>query len=103
MIRWEETALGEWQGFSGSLVVAKVGRDPAEGAGERWLWEMRAVKRLPNARASGHRTSEIEARRAADSYWARWLEAAALKPDLQRLADTALKAAAKAGKKPRKS
>jgi hypothetical protein len=27
------------------------------------------------------------ARRAADDYWSRWLEAAALKPDIERLAE----------------
>jgi hypothetical protein len=38
------------------------------------------------ARNAGHRTTALPARRAADDYWARWLEAAALKPDLERLA-----------------
>jgi hypothetical protein len=31
-------------------------------------------------------------RGAADDYWNRWLEAAALRPDLQRLAKTSIKA-----------
>jgi hypothetical protein len=66
MIRWQEQPSGEWLGYSGSLVVAKVARDPAQNDGERWLWEMRAAKRLPGARAAGHRTSELEARRAVD-------------------------------------
>lgn len=85
MIRWEQEDSGDWRGLSGSLTVATVKRDPSD-TDERWLWEMRAVKRLPGARASGHRATELEARRAVDSYWSRWLEAAALRPDLEKLA-----------------
>jgi hypothetical protein len=39
-----------------------------------------------NGPEAGHRTSWIEARRAAEEYWQRWLEEAALRPDLMRLA-----------------
>lgn len=93
MIRWEHED-GVWRGYSGSLVVATVERK--EGEEGSWLWEMRAVKRLPGARASGHRTTDLEARRAVDSYWLRWLGATALKPDLERLAAASM---LKAGRK----
>ena len=101
MIRWEEEE-GSWRGYSGTLVVATVTREEGDKEGGRWLWEMRAVKRLPGARASGHRTTDLEARRAVDSYWLRWLEAAALKPDLERLAAASLpKAKATRASRPR--
>ncbi len=80
MIRWEQEE-GGWRAYSGSLVVATVAREEGDDVG-RWFWEMRAVKRLPGARASGHRATELEARRAVDSYWLRWIEVTALKPDL---------------------
>ena len=89
MIRWEQEDTGDWRGLSGSLTVATVKPDEADGG--QWRWEMRAVKRLPGARASGHRTTELEARRAADRYWLRWLEAAALRPDLQSLAEASVR------------
>ena len=60
---------------------------PDDGARNRWNWEVKAVERPPGKRNAGHRTTLIAARRAADDYWARWLEAAALKPDIERLAE----------------
>jgi hypothetical protein len=103
-IRWEEQENGDWHGLSGELIVALVVPDradsaPADGAGlasgkaksparkanpKRWLWEV-TVQRPPGWRNEGHRTSALAARRAADDYWARWCEAAALKPDVERL------------------
>jgi hypothetical protein len=87
MIRWEEDEeSGEWRGFSGELVVATVASAPS-GSKAKWLWEVKAVERPPGARNSGQRTTALAARRAADDYWSRWLEAAALKPDIERLAE----------------
>ena len=43
------------------------------------------VQRPPGWRPEGHRTTALAARRAGDDYWTRWCEAAALKPDIQRL------------------
>src|SRR4051794_17989551 len=89
MIRWEEQASGEWFGYSGQVVVASA--KPHNGAdSERWDWEVTGAGRLKGARNAGHRTNELDARRAADSYWQRWLEATALRPDLQRLAQESL-------------
>ena len=103
-IRWEEQENGDWHGLSGELIVALVvpnragpaspdGAAPVSGkakspAGKanpkRWLWEV-TVQRPPGWRNEGHRTSTLAARRAADDYWTRWCEAAALKPDIERL------------------
>src|SRR3954451_11316806 len=88
MIRWEEQESGEWTGYSGQVVVATA--KPAAVGSERWNWEVTGAGRLKGARNSGHRTNELDARRAADSYWQRWLEATALRPDLQRLAQESL-------------
>jgi hypothetical protein len=87
MIRWEEDEQsGEWRGFSGELVVATCKRD--QGGGKtKWQWEVGGVDRPAGRRNSGQRTTALAARRAADEYWARWLEAAALKPDIERLAE----------------
>jgi hypothetical protein len=86
VIRWEEDeASGAWRGFSGELVVATVARAPAGKA--KWLWEAKAVEPPHGARNSGQRATALAARRAADDYWSRWLEAAALKPDIERLAE----------------
>jgi hypothetical protein len=49
---------------------------------------------------SGHRTDELEVRRAADAYWDKWLGAAALKPDLGRLAEASAPRKGKAVAKP---
>src|SRR5215204_3055776 len=38
------------------------------------------------AQGSWHRSSWIDARRAAEEYWERWLQEAALRPDVMRLA-----------------
>jgi hypothetical protein len=86
VIRWEEQAGGDWHGFSGELVMAIVAR-ASGGPKARWLWEVQGVEPPPGRRNSGHRTTALAARRAADDYWARWLEAAALKPDVERLAE----------------
>ena len=86
MIRWEEQDGGAWHGVSGELVVAIVTRPP-DGPRNRWLWQVAGVERPHGWRNAGHRTTSLAARRAADEYWARWLEAAALKPDVERLAE----------------
>ena len=104
-IRWDEQENGDWHGLSGELIVAVVvpdrtGKASADDAASaaankaktlarkanprRWLWEV-TVQRPPSWRNEGHRTSALAARRAADDYWARWCEAAALKPDIERL------------------
>jgi hypothetical protein len=102
-IRWEEQDNGDWHGLSGELIVAvvvpdrvgKASADDVKAAAKaaasarktipkRWLWEV-TVQRPPGWRNEGHRTSALAARRAADDYWARWCEAAALKPDIERL------------------
>jgi hypothetical protein len=89
MIRWEEQESGEWLGYSGQVVVATA--KPQNGSGsERWDWEVAGAGRLKGARNSGHRTNELDARRAADAFWQRWLEATALRPDVQRLAQESL-------------
>jgi hypothetical protein len=88
MIRWEQQASGEWHGYSGELIVAMVA-EPPEGARRQWLWEVAGVERPHGWRSSGHRASALAARRAADQYWERWCAAAALRPDLERLAKSA--------------
>lgn len=86
MIRWEEQADGNWLGYSGQAVVATATK-----RGEsRWDWEVPGAGNPKGWRNSGHRTNEIDARRAADAYWDKWLAAAALKPDLGRLAETSI-------------
>lgn len=86
MIRWEERDDRDWDGFSGALAVAAVRRAPG-GAKARWDWEVGGVERPQGWRNAGHRTTALAARRAADEYWSRWLESAALKPDVERLAE----------------
>lgn len=81
-IRWEEQDNGDWHGFSGDVIVALTVADP--GGRKGWLWEV-SVQRPPGWRNEGHRTTALAARRAADDYWTRWCEAAALKPDIERL------------------
>ena len=80
-LRWEEQENGDWHGISGDLPVAVIA-DPANR--KRWLWEV-TVQRPPGWRNEGHRTTALAARRAADDYWERWCEAAALKPDIKHL------------------
>src|SRR5215217_6838559 len=86
MIRWEEQQNGGFQGFSGELLVANVTKD-LEVDRERWLWKLRGLKRPKGWRKpKGHRTSWLEARRSAEAYWAKWLSAASLRPDIKQLA-----------------
>jgi hypothetical protein len=85
--------------LSGDLVMATVVKSP-DGKG-RWLWEVQGVARPQGWRSSGHRTTALAARRAADEYWSRWLTAAALKPDIERLAERS--GAALPKRKPRTS
>jgi hypothetical protein len=86
MIRWEEQENGRFQGFSGELLVANVTKD-LEADRERWLWKLRGLKRPKGWRKpTGHRTSWLEARRSAEVYWAKWLSAASLRPDIKQLA-----------------
>ena len=85
MIRWENEG-GEWVGFSGELPVAKVTKD-AEAERESWNWQIQAIKRPSGWRKpAGHRVSSLEARRFAEEYWAKWLNATALEPDVAQLA-----------------
>ena len=69
-----------------SRCVAKAG--PDDGAGSAALWrELQGLKRPKGWRKPiGHRTTWLDARRSADAYWEKWLAAASLRPDLQRLA-----------------
>src|SRR3954447_26152927 len=97
MIRWEEQDSGEWSGYSGQIVVATA--KPTAGS-ERWDWDVIGAGRLKGARNAGHRTNELDARRAADAYWERWLEATALRPDLQRLAEESLPKRSRRSEKP---
>ena len=91
MIRWEQQEDGSWLSLSGEFVVATVTRD--EGEQGQWLWTITALKRPKGWRkGAGHRTSALEARGAADDYWSRWLEGAALRPDIMRLAQESIKA-----------
>ena len=86
MIRWERQEDGGWQGFSGELLVATVTKDEFAER-EQWLWSITALKRPKGWRkGAGHRTSWIDARRAAEEYWAKWLEQAALRADVMQLA-----------------
>jgi hypothetical protein len=83
MIRWEEQPDGNWLGYSGqALVATATQRDE-----NRWDWDVPGAGKPKGWRNSGHRTDELEARRAADAYWDKWLTLAALKPDLGRLAE----------------
>jgi hypothetical protein len=101
MIRWEQASDGNWEGFSGELVVATVTKD---GEGEGWLWSITALRRPKGWRKpAGHRTSPLDARGAADDYWRRWLDAVALRPDVQTLAKQSLKVEGSAKKPARKS
>src|SRR5215207_5691115 len=85
MIRWERQQDGKWLGLSGELLVATVAKDASEK--EQWLWTITALKRPKGWRkGAGHRSSWIDARRAAEEYWERWLQEAALRPDVMRLA-----------------
>src|SRR5215218_5131717 len=83
MIRWEEQPSGDWLGYSGQAVVATATKRDEN----RWDWEVPGAGKPKGWRNSGHRTEELEARRAADAYWDKWLGLAALKPDLGRLAE----------------
>jgi hypothetical protein len=100
VIRWERQEDGGWHGFSGELLVATVAQDE-EDVG-RWLWAVPAVKRPKGwQKPAGHRAAWLDARRAADDYWERWLGAAALKPDLEGLARQSVKR--ETPRKPRKA
>jgi hypothetical protein len=84
MIRWEQEGHG-WVGFSGELPVAKVVKD-VEAERENSNWQIHAIKRPSGWRKPvGHRTS-LDARRSAEEYWAKWLAASALQPDVAQLA-----------------
>jgi hypothetical protein len=67
MIRWERQQDGNWLGLSGELLVATVAKDASEK--EQWLWTITALKRPKGWRkGAGHRSSWIDARRAAEEY-----------------------------------
>jgi hypothetical protein len=86
MIRWEEQPDGNWLGYSGQALVATA----TQGEEHQWNWEVPGAGKPKGWRNSGHRADELEARRAADAYWDKWLTLAALKPDLGRLAETSV-------------
>ena len=88
MIRWEEQKNGNWDGFSGEVVVSTVIRHPGEPA--RWDWQVTGAGQTKGFRNAGHRTSEVDARRSAEAAWQKWLDATALKPDLMTLAEMSL-------------
>src|SRR3712207_1313105 len=86
MIRWEEQGDGTWTGFSGELPVATL-KKALTAETERWLWAITGAKRPKWWRkGAGHRTTLLGARRSAETYWERWLDAAGLQPDIRRLA-----------------
>ncbi|MFL5213336.1 MAG: hypothetical protein ACJ8DH_05545 [Microvirga sp.] len=86
MIRWEQQENGNWHRFSGELPVATVAKDP-DAEREQWAWKIKGLKRPKDWRKPiGHHTTWLGARRAADAYWEKWLGAASLRPDLERLA-----------------
>jgi len=96
MIRWERQHDGNWLGLSGELPVANVAKDAAEK--EQWLWTITALRRPKGWRkGAGHRSSWIDARRAAEEYWERWLEEAALRPNVMRLASRSVERERKSG------
>ena len=86
MIRWEEQPDGNWLGYSGQALVAKA----TKAEENRWDWEVPGAGKPKGWRNSGHRTDELDARRAADAYWDKWISAAALKPDLGRPAEASI-------------
>jgi hypothetical protein len=86
MIRWDEQPDGNWLGYSGQALVATATKRDEN----RWEWEVLGAGKPKGWRNSGHRTNELDARRAADAYWDKWLAAAALKPDLGRLAESSI-------------
>ena len=65
---------------------AKVVKD-VDAERESWIWQIHAIKR-PNGwrKPVGHRTTSLDARRSAGEYWAKWLAATALQPDVAQLA-----------------
>ena len=81
MIRWEEQETGDWYGYSGELTVANVGAGSRaallDGCGT-----VTGAGRPQGWRNSGHRTTALAARRAADEYWARWLQAGGTKTQM---------------------
>jgi hypothetical protein len=88
VIRWEEQKNGNWDGFSGEVVISTVVRNP--GNPGRWDWQVTGAGQTKGFRNAGHRTSEVEARRSAEAAWQKWLDATALKPDLMTLAEMSL-------------
>ena len=103
MIRWEQQENGDWHGFSGELPVASVAKD-SDAEREQWAWKIKGLKRPKGWRKPlGHRSTWLDARRAADVYWEKWLAAASLRPDLQRLAMQSLPPEERPKKRRRKS
>ena len=96
MIRWEEQPSGDWLGYSGEALVATATKRDEN----RWDWEVAGAGKPKGWRNSGHRTNELDARRAADGYWDKWLSALALRPDLSRLAETSVRNEPRRSQKP---
>ena len=95
MIRWEEQPDGNWLGYSGQALVATATKRDEN----RWDWEVPGAGKPKGWRNSSHRTDELDARRAADAYWDKWLSAAALKPDLGRLAEGSVRSTPRSKRK----
>jgi hypothetical protein len=98
VIRWEEQPDGNWLGYSGQALVATATKVDEN----RWDWEVPGAGKPKGWRNSGHRTNELDARRAADAYWDKWLSAAALKPDLGRLAEGSIRSTPRRSARPRR-
>jgi hypothetical protein len=99
VIRWEEQPSDDWIGYSGQAVVATATKRDEN----RWDWEVSGAGKPKGWRNAGHRTNELDARRAADAYWDKWLTAAALRPDLSRLAETSIRKEPRRSQKPERA
>src|SRR3954453_4707528 len=97
MIRWEEQPSGDWLGYSGEALVASATKRDEN----RWDWEVSGAGKPKGWRNAGHRTNEVDARRAADAYWDKWLSASALRPDLGRLAESSVRKEPRSSRKTR--
>src|SRR4051795_9611360 len=69
----------------------------------RWDSEVSGAGKPKGWRNSGHRTNELDARRAADAYWDKWLTTAALRPDVSRLAETSIRKEPRRSQKPERA
>lgn len=82
-LRWERQS-GNWQAYSGQIVVALIGILPSgegEAPGKRWWYSLYAVQIAWVARGNGEAPSEHRAKAAVEEAWAAWLEHCGLIPD----------------------